>query len=61
MRGWSVGRPFASYIFLTASAFLASAPRPYTVSVGNATKWPAISDCAAAFIESVEHFDKNTG
>ena len=39
--GLSEGRPFARKIALTAFAFIASAPSPYTVSVGNATTPPA--------------------
>jgi hypothetical protein len=41
--GWSAGRPLAAKILATASALLASAPRPYTVSVGKATRSPARS------------------
>ncbi|MNP42280.1 hypothetical protein D3C76_1360380 [compost metagenome] len=50
--GLSDGRPFAANTASTASVFLASAPRPYTVSVGNATVPPEASifpaSCKAA-------------
>ena len=39
--GLSPGRPFAAKIVLTASAFRAFAPSPYTVSVGKPTRPPA--------------------
>ena len=41
--GWSAGRPLTSKIRRTAAALAASAPRPYTVSVGMATSPPARS------------------
>src|SRR5829696_5967245 len=40
MRGCAAGRPFASKIRATAAGLEASAPSPYTVSVGNATSPP---------------------
>ena len=40
IRGLSEGRPLASYIFFDACASRPFAPRPYTVSVGNATNPP---------------------
>ena len=36
MRGLKLGRPFAWKILATASLFVASAPKPETVSVGKA-------------------------
>ena len=45
--GLSEGLPFASNILATARGSIASAPRPYTVSVGNATISPACSSSAA--------------
>ena len=47
MTGWSAGRPLAAKIARTAAALPASAPRPYTVSVGKATSCPARSSSAA--------------
>ena len=41
IRGLSVGRPLAANIFCTASGRRASAPSPYTVSVGKAHSSPA--------------------
>lgn len=41
--GLSDGLPFAAYIFADAASSSASAPRPYTVSVGNATRPPALN------------------
>ena len=41
MSGLSTGLPLAKKIFLTAEGFSALAPKPYTVSVGNATKPPS--------------------
>jgi hypothetical protein len=38
--GFVIGRPFQANICLTAVGFRASAPNPYTVSVGNATNPP---------------------
>ena len=38
--GDDIGRPLASNMAATASAFVASAPRPYTVSVGKAANPP---------------------
>ena len=40
IKGLSDGRPFAAYVFIAASSSSAFAPRPYTVSVGNATNPP---------------------
>src|SRR3954471_12014202 len=40
MSGFVSRLPLAAKIFATASALVASAPRPYTVSVGNATSPP---------------------
>ena len=45
--GLSAGRPLAAKMRADASAFSASAPRPYTVSVGKATNSPARSSAAA--------------
>ena len=50
--GLSLGLPFAAYIFFAASSKNASAPRPYTVSVGNATSPPDFNISAANFIVS---------
>ena len=47
IRGLSEGLPFALKIDDTASAFVASAPRPYTVSVGNTTIPPRVMAEAA--------------
>ena len=52
MRGLSDGRPFAAYILRAASSFSASAPRPYTVSVGNATRPPFFRMAAASISSS---------
>ena len=41
MTGWSAGRPLAAKMRRTASSLPASAPSPYTVSVGKATSSPA--------------------
>jgi hypothetical protein len=46
--GLSAGRRFVAKIFATASARRASAPSPYTVSVGNATQAPARIAAAAS-------------
>mmetsp|Transcript_19577 Transcript_19577/g.77994 ORF Transcript_19577/g.77994 Transcript_19577/m.77994 type:complete len:214 (+) Transcript_19577:2431-3072(+) len=46
--GLSAGLPFALNTIATASVLVASAPRPYTVSVGNATTSPRLSDDAAS-------------
>ena len=48
--GLSLGLPFASYTLATASASSALAPRPYTVSVGNATSPPLLIISAAILI-----------
>ena len=48
--GLSCGRPLAAKIAATASAFRASAARPYTVSVGMATGNPCRSNSAAVRI-----------
>ena len=47
MSGLSDGRPFAAYIRCDASGFSAFPPRPYTVSVGNATRPPLLSISAS--------------
>lgn len=39
IKGLSEGRPFVWNICETALGFSATAPSPYTVSVGNATGW----------------------
>lgn len=49
MSGLSRGRCLAENILFTPSVLQASAPRPYTVSVGNATHFDWRSSCAAAF------------
>ena len=54
IKGLSLGRPLAWYTFFTAASFVASAPRPYTVSVGKATSSPARSVAAAVVISSGE-------
>ena len=61
--GLSAGRPFASKMRCTACALSASAPSPYTVSVGKATTSPArmyaaacATDCASAFTICVSTF-----
>ena len=46
--GLSPGRPFASKMLATASGFSASAPSPYTVSVGMPTSLPSRISCAAS-------------
>ena len=43
----TTGRPLAAKIAATLSSLVASPPSPYTVSVGNATSWPARSSAAA--------------
>ena len=48
MSGFVVGRPLTWNICATASGSIASAARPYTVSVGTATSWPLASRSAAA-------------
>ena len=48
--GLNRGRPFASKMRATAFPLVASAPRPYTVSVGNATSPPPRSMRAASAI-----------
>ena len=45
--GLSEGLPFAAYIFADAFSSRASAPSPYTVSVGNATSPPFFKISAA--------------
>ena len=47
MSGLSWGRPLAANIRAMASGLPASAPRPYTVSVGNATTSPFFMSSAA--------------
>jgi hypothetical protein len=47
MTGCEGGRRFTANNRRTAAAFVASAPSPYTVSVGNATNPPARSTSAA--------------
>ncbi len=47
IRGLNCGRPFVSKIDATAISFAASAPNPYTVSVGKATSRPRSSRRAA--------------
>ncbi len=56
MSGWLRGRPLRSKIFPTASGFDASAPRPYTVSVGNATRSPAFNRWMADWMRSSMRF-----
>ena len=46
--GLKCGRPLAAKIAATARPFVASAPRPYTVSVGKATRAPSRKAAAAA-------------
>src|SRR3954465_10236841 len=50
--GWSAGRPLAANSFLIAAGFEASAPSPYTVSVGKATSPPSRRIRAAGSIWS---------
>src|SRR5580704_4093590 len=52
MTGWSTGRPLAAKILRTAAGFVALAPSPYTVSVGNATSSPSRSACTAVSIST---------
>src|ERR1700749_2247503 len=52
MTGWSAGRPLAAKILRTAAGFWAFAPRPYTVSVGNATSSPSRNVCTAVSIST---------
>ena len=47
MTGFHAGRPLAVYTATTASGSSALAPKPYTVSVGNATSFPRRSSAAA--------------
>src|SRR6266851_1281184 len=51
--GLDGGRPFNSKIFATAAASSAFAPRPYTVSVGNATSLPSRIRAAASLMEII--------
>ena len=51
--GLNCGRRLASKIAATARPLVASAPKPYTVSVGNATSLPSRSALAAASIASL--------
>ena len=46
--GWSLGRPLAAKICATAASLLASAARPYTVSVGRPSRAPLRTARAAA-------------
>src|SRR5262249_37172304 len=48
MSGLVAGGPLGSNTLRTAAGFRASAPSPYTVSVGNATKPPARRRASAA-------------
>lgn len=48
--GLSEGRPFAAKIALTAELRVASAPNPYTVSVGNATGVSVLTISSAALL-----------
>ena len=50
--GLMEGLPFTSNILATARSLLASAPSPYTVFVGNATRSPAFRASAAKAIFS---------
>src|ERR1700761_758908 len=52
MTGWSTGRPLAAKILRTATGLWAFAPRPYTVSVGNATSSPSRKACTAVSIST---------
>ena len=47
INGWSAGRPLAMNMRCTASAWPASAARPYTVSVGRPSNPPS-ANCRAA-------------
>src|SRR5207302_1405066 len=60
MSGFVAGRPFAAKTFRTAVSSSAFAPRPYTVSVGNATKSPARSRSAARRIVAGSGFAGST-
>src|SRR5258708_27356419 len=51
--GCSPGRLLASYSRCNAAGLRASAPSPYTVSVGNATSAPSRSALAATAMASV--------
>ena len=48
IRGLKCGRPLVAKIAATARPLVASAPSPYTVSVGNATRAPSRSAAPAA-------------
>src|SRR5262249_17907519 len=50
--GCVAGRPLAAKSFPSPSELRASAPSPYTVSVGKATRRPARSACAASAMAS---------
>ena len=50
INGLKRGRIFALNTRATAIAFVASAPSPYTVSVGTATSYPSSISAAAALI-----------
>ena len=50
INGLKRGRIFALNTRATAIAFVASAPSPYTVSVGKATSFPSWISAAAALI-----------
>ena len=58
--GCALGRPLAEKIFATAASLPASAPRPYTVSVGKATSSPACSAAAQSRIDA-SSCPSNTG
>jgi hypothetical protein len=51
IKGCTEGRPLLENILLIAETLLASAARPYTVSVGMATKPPALRTSTALWIE----------
>ena len=55
--GMPCGRPFASKTRSTAASFSASAPSPYRVSVGKATRPPARSVSTAAAMSAVAECD----
>ena len=52
IRGWSLGRPLATKICATAASLLASAARPYTVSVGRPSSAPLRTARAAAAMDA---------
>ena len=60
MRGSNAGRSFTANTCATASVLNASAPRPYTVSVGRATNPPSANTAAASLYTARQSSNKST-